>query len=519
MTKKKTTKHALISSLISLALCFAMLVGTTFAWYTDSITSGRNNIVAGSLNLSLTYRKVVNDVETWAEVTDQTPIFPDDLSFEPGAVHVAYVKVANTGDLAFKYSLAAVVDSETKGTNQAGDYFYLSDYLKFKAVATDTVYTTRADAVAALGTNPPSLAGGASLADAAVLKAGDPEVMLALIIYMPEDVGNVANPLPGDANKPKITFGLDAVATQYTIEKDSFDDQYDAAAVMPEIVSDFSSMKEVLANVSTTEPVTIQLTDNIIVPDDAEKSYISIPANTDVTLDLNGKTISGGRTDQKPNYGMINVGKDATLTIENGTVTYGDPGDGSWSAYRNTISIQRGTLIIKNATIENTCQAGISSAIDIMSNTGAEDAKLIIEDSTITSTRYGVRLFGNSTTGKAILEMKNCTVDAASSGIFLHQPQGSNKKGLIEATLTDSTIKGRAAVYVWDCNSVAGDNGDNIKLTLNGTTTLTSTDTYVDKDAAIAAHDDGAFPGYNGQIAVDYSTAGGDTNFKVTDNR
>ena len=232
MTKKRSAKNAFISSLVMLCLCVTMLVGTTFAWYTDSVTSGRNTIVAGSLDITLTVYKEVNNVGTWVPVDDQTAIFPDDIMFEPGAVHVAYVKVANTGDLAFKYNLAAVVDTETAGINQAGNPFYLSEYLKFKAVEVTGFYTDRATAVAALGTNPPSLT-GASLADGAVLKAGDPEVMLALIIYMPENVGDEANPKPGDANKPKITFGLNAIATQYTIENDSFGNTYDATAPLP----------------------------------------------------------------------------------------------------------------------------------------------------------------------------------------------------------------------------------------------------------------------------------------------
>lgn len=215
---------------------------------------------------------------------------------------------------------------------------------------------------------------------------------------------------------------------------------------------------------------------------------------------------------------MIDVGLGATLTILNGTVTYGDDGDSTWSAYRDTIAIQRGTLIVKNATISNTCSAGISSAIDVMSNTGPEDAKLIIENSIINSSRYGIRLFGNSETGSAILDMKNTTVNATSSALFLHQPSGT-KKGLINATVTDSTVKGVSGVYLWDCGTTAGSGDKNIKLTLNGTTAFTSTGTYLDKDSAISQGKDGYFPGSNGEIIVDYSTQAADTYFQVIDNR
>ena len=53
MTNSKTTRRALVLSVLSLLLCCSMLVGTTFAWFTDSVTSGKNKIVAGNLDIEL----------------------------------------------------------------------------------------------------------------------------------------------------------------------------------------------------------------------------------------------------------------------------------------------------------------------------------------------------------------------------------------------------------------------------------------------------------------------------------
>ena len=53
MTKAKTTKRALLSSVLALFLCFAMLIGTTFAWFTDSVTSANNIITSGNLDIEL----------------------------------------------------------------------------------------------------------------------------------------------------------------------------------------------------------------------------------------------------------------------------------------------------------------------------------------------------------------------------------------------------------------------------------------------------------------------------------
>ena len=49
----KTTKKSFLTSLTALILCFVMLLGTTFAWFTDSVTSTGNKIVAGDLDIEL----------------------------------------------------------------------------------------------------------------------------------------------------------------------------------------------------------------------------------------------------------------------------------------------------------------------------------------------------------------------------------------------------------------------------------------------------------------------------------
>ena len=49
MTSSKNTKRALLASVLSVALCCAMLIGSTFAWFTDSVTNTGNRIQAGNL--------------------------------------------------------------------------------------------------------------------------------------------------------------------------------------------------------------------------------------------------------------------------------------------------------------------------------------------------------------------------------------------------------------------------------------------------------------------------------------
>ena len=74
MNEKKQTKKALIMSVTSMVLCVAMLVGMTFAWFTDTASTGVNKIQAGNLDVEVEYSK---DFTTWKKVTDTTKLFED----------------------------------------------------------------------------------------------------------------------------------------------------------------------------------------------------------------------------------------------------------------------------------------------------------------------------------------------------------------------------------------------------------------------------------------------------------
>ena len=71
---KNTTKRSLLASVFALVLCVAMLVGSTFAWFTDTATTGVNKIQSGKLDVKLTY---LTDNNEWKEVTKDTKLFKD----------------------------------------------------------------------------------------------------------------------------------------------------------------------------------------------------------------------------------------------------------------------------------------------------------------------------------------------------------------------------------------------------------------------------------------------------------
>ena len=222
------SKNALISSVISLILCLAMLIGATFAWFTDTAQTGVNTIVAGNLDVELYYRDAGGEYQP---VTETTKLFNKDALWEPGYAEVVYLKIENKGTLALKYRLAVTVLNETSAYNIAGEEFQLSDYLMFGQVVDEvnegpTVFQARADAIAAVEASAAPL-------DSYRLDGNLPANefrYVALVVYMPETVGNEAN-YRGSA--PSIELGVSLVATQYTYENDSFGNTYDDGAMLP----------------------------------------------------------------------------------------------------------------------------------------------------------------------------------------------------------------------------------------------------------------------------------------------
>ena len=228
MTNRKTTRRALVMSLLSLLLCCSMLVGTTFAWFTDSVTSGKNKIIAGNLDVELYYKLNAND--QWAKVTSETELFDDAALWEPGYTQVVYLKVANEGTLALKYQLGVNIIAETQGKNVDNEMFKLSDYIKFDAIETaePNFYTDRDEARKAV-TDPQIISAGYGKASQllAAEEGKESAEYVTLVVYMPEETNNKAN---YREVKPEITLGVNLVATQLTHESDSFNNKYDEKA-------------------------------------------------------------------------------------------------------------------------------------------------------------------------------------------------------------------------------------------------------------------------------------------------
>lgn len=114
----KAVKRSIILCALSLALCVALLVGSTFAWFSDSITNSGNTISAGSLQAQWSYRTLnSDDTAEYTAVGEELPLFSSDAVLEPGEEYGYDFKVENVGSVEFVWELAIDL-ADTAGESQ-----------------------------------------------------------------------------------------------------------------------------------------------------------------------------------------------------------------------------------------------------------------------------------------------------------------------------------------------------------------------------------------------------------------
>ncbi len=228
MNESTKTKKALRGSLFALFLCIVLLIGTTFAWFTDTASTGVNKIQAGNLDVELEYS---TDCTTWKTADQNTQMFNDDTLWEPGHTEVVYLRVENAGNLALKYNIATNSYDMGRGKNAAGKFFYIDQYLKIGTAQTNAAFPNREAAIAAIADTEKTIAKETPISkDWTVLKAGEKSAPTAVVLYMPTTVGNEANNVKSGSNPSLKGLGLVVNATQATVESDSFDNTYDKNA-------------------------------------------------------------------------------------------------------------------------------------------------------------------------------------------------------------------------------------------------------------------------------------------------
>ena len=367
--KKNSTKRSLLASVLALVMCVSMLVGTTFAWFTDTASTGVNKIQAGTLDVQLLDEQG-NTLEgktlSWKKAADGAN---QAVLWEPGCTYeLQPIVIKNAGNLALKYK---IVISGIQGDAA------LNNAIEWTITNTSTVTALDADH---------ALAAGAS--DTLTIKG-----------HMREDAGNEYQGLSIDG------IGITVVATQYTYESDSNNNQYDVNAEYPVISNaDFADAIENADAGSVVDLAsgTFQLPSN------------SIPA---------GVTITG-------------AGKEnSVLQVNKSSITSNDVTIKNIAIKGSGASGTSGSLNISgnNTTIENVNYRGQAGKIAIAVSTGDSNSGTVIKDTKITNAFRGIqfwRLSGNSVIDNCVLDISGYTfnIDAVAPNSTL--------------TVKDSTLNG-----------------------------------------------------------------------------
>ena len=329
MSNRKSTKRALLGSIMAMVLCLAMLVGATFAWFTDTASTGVNKIQAGNLDVALEMKDASGN---WVSAEGKTLDFVkaaagEQVLWEPGCTYeLPQLRVVNKGNLALKYKIQI--------TGIQGD-----------AKLNEVINWTINDA--AIDLTEGHLTAGQQ-GDAFTIKG-----------HMQDTAGNDYQNLTIDG------IGINVVATQDTVESDSFHNQYDANAEYPITVTTGDELQAIVNN--ATAPV------NVVLMNSITTNNFVIPEDKDVTLDLNGRTVtnaeshtilnkghltlkdssadkSGQIISLKGNTAALRNGDHAVCVVEGGTISRDGANGNTWHVVENfgKMTFNGGKVVLKN---------------------------------------------------------------------------------------------------------------------------------------------------------------------------
>lgn len=217
----KNTKKSLLLSMLSLLLCFAMLMGTTYAWFTDEVTSANNKIQTGNLKIDL--EMLDKETGNWSSLkSSQDPIFDYD-KWEPGYVDTTVLKVENEGSLALKWVATFRAERALSALADVIDVYVCPsetelDHPQDRSLAGYTCVGALSDFLFTLKETTYGM-----------LEAGEC-AYLGIALKMRETAGNEYQGMSlGGA------FDIRIMATQWTGEFDSFDNEYDKDATFEDL--------------------------------------------------------------------------------------------------------------------------------------------------------------------------------------------------------------------------------------------------------------------------------------------
>ena len=319
MNNKRATKRALLTSVMALVMCVVMLVGTTFAWFTDTASTGVNKIVSGNLKVDIIGADSENHLDT-LNFTKVAGAGGEALLWEPGCRYVTEgFRIANNGNLALKWKAEInkdnIVDGKVEGSAIAKDGKSLLDVIDFYVVTKAADGTETAVAIKDFIGN---------------LAKGEKSGVYYIKGVMQTTAGNDYQDLTLDG----ITITV--YATQLTAEFDSFDNQYDKDAKYTEVIAagkKFEGKATLSTGITATDPNAIAVK--------------AIGTDADVTI-LDG-TFDGGSGGNNICAAAANGAK---VTIKDGTFTVGGDANGIGNS---VIYSQGGNITIEGGFFYTDC--------------------------------------------------------------------------------------------------------------------------------------------------------------------
>ena len=290
--KKSTTKMSLVASIAALVLCCAMLIGTTFAWFTDTASTAVNSIQAGKLDIALEMK--VNDgwenaegkMLSWVKAEGSED---EAVLWEPGCTYrLPELRIVNKGNLALKYKIRI--------SGIVGD-----------AELLEVISFTYGD--------------GINIDAEVSLKPHQATEGFIIEGHMSESAGNEYQGLSIEG------IAITVVATQDTVEHDSNNNTYDKNAEYP--VIDANELKTALAAGGV-----VAINNNITA--DATKTEVAdrITIAQPTTLNLNAKFIVPGELEPTYNWAGLYIAADTVLNAtKNGGIQCLDKENGECGTY------------------------------------------------------------------------------------------------------------------------------------------------------------------------------------------
>ena len=391
MNSHRQTKRALLTSVMALVMCVVMLLGTTFAWFTDTATANVNTIKSGNLHVEIQNKAgTAIDKLEWVKENGDVIANQDDILWEPGCTYLLTpFKIVNTGNLALKYKIEITgLDGSAK----------LLKVIKF-TYKTEDGNTFDMTAEGKLAAN-----GGAT-------------GMITVSAHMDELAGNEYQ------NETLTGVKFTVVATQDAVEYDSSKNTYDENATYPVVAKNQAEVNNAITN-TTEKNVTIAVPagqtttlDNGIANEGSKSRNVTFIGDGSQTVDV-AKNAPAAEGAMHLNYQRGSTFTFENLTIENGTDTY----DGivcDELTYKNCtikgVTTLYGKATFINCTFENT----MTNQYSIWTWGGTD---VTFENCTFNTNGKAILLFGEDKTTS--LTVNNCK--------FYDRTDGAAGKAAIE---------------------------------------------------------------------------------------